>query len=204
MTRPTMDREALALLVPKFDAYGGKLCWWPPCQNRLKGRKQKWCSPECADNAWCSYNFVGARGRVFQRDHGICAICGLDMLALRDGLEWWEEFVRRHENQIRRWFGNRDLTGAWRLSEFAVRELMNALGIARNKSRWDDLWDADHIIPLAEGGKLCDLSNLRTLCWRCHRAETAALASRLAKAKRVAAKHKFGYVPLKFQGGIEV
>ena len=32
------------------------------------------------------------------------------------------------------------------------------------------LWDADHILPVIEGGGECDLANLRTLCLKCHRA----------------------------------
>ena len=37
------------------------------------------------------------------------------------------------------------------------------------------LWDADHLVPVAEGGGQCDLSNMRTLCLLCHREATAAL-----------------------------
>jgi 5-methylcytosine-specific restriction enzyme A len=40
------------------------------------------------------------------------------------------------------------------------------------------LWDADHIVPVVEGGGECDLANLRTLCLKCHRAATAALRKR--------------------------
>jgi 5-methylcytosine-specific restriction endonuclease McrA len=43
------------------------------------------------------------------------------------------------------------------------------------------LWDADHILPVAEGGGECDLSNMRTLCLRCHRAVTAELRARMAE-----------------------
>ncbi len=43
------------------------------------------------------------------------------------------------------------------------------------------LWDADHIVPVAEGGGECDLSNMRTLCLRCHREVTAELRKRLAE-----------------------
>jgi 5-methylcytosine-specific restriction endonuclease McrA len=46
------------------------------------------------------------------------------------------------------------------------------------------LWDADHILPVAEGGGECDLENLRTLCLPCHREVTAELRRRL-KAKIV-------------------
>jgi 5-methylcytosine-specific restriction endonuclease McrA len=48
------------------------------------------------------------------------------------------------------------------------------------------LWHADHILPLAEGGTNA-LANIRTLCVPCRKAETAALARRLAEARRLAA-----------------
>ncbi len=47
------------------------------------------------------------------------------------------------------------------------------------------LWDADHIVPVVEGGGECDLSNMRTLCLKCHRAVTAALRKRLTRSGRV-------------------
>lgn len=40
------------------------------------------------------------------------------------------------------------------------------------------LWDADHVVPVIEGGGECDLSNMRTLCLKCHREATAALRRR--------------------------
>ena len=46
------------------------------------------------------------------------------------------------------------------------------------------LWDADHIVPVVEGGGECDLSNMRTLCLKCHRAATAALRGRLGGQNR--------------------
>lgn len=39
-------------------------------------------------------------------------------------------------------------------------------------------WEADHIIPVVEGGGECDLSNMRTLCLKCHRLATAELRRR--------------------------
>jgi hypothetical protein len=41
------------------------------------------------------------------------------------------------------------------------------------------LWDADHIVPVVEGGGECDLSNIRTLCLRCHQQVTLELRRRL-------------------------
>ena len=43
-----------------------------------------------------------------------------------------------------------------------------------------DLWQADHIVPVIEGGGECGLDNYRTLCTACHKAETAKLAKRRA------------------------
>jgi 5-methylcytosine-specific restriction protein A len=45
------------------------------------------------------------------------------------------------------------------------------------------LWDADHILPVTEGGGECDLDNIRTLCLRCHRSVTAQLRERIRRAK---------------------
>lgn len=41
-------------------------------------------------------------------------------------------------------------------------------------------WDADHIVPLAEGG-VHEMSNLRTLCVPCHKARTRAQVARRRK-----------------------
>lgn len=50
------------------------------------------------------------------------------------------------------------------------------------------LWDADHIVPVAEGGGECDLANLRTLCLKCHQEMTTALRHRLHKIKGIVPK----------------
>jgi 5-methylcytosine-specific restriction protein A len=42
-----------------------------------------------------------------------------------------------------------------------------------------NLWDADHTVPVAEGGGECDLNNMRTLCLKCHTRNTRALLQRL-------------------------
>jgi 5-methylcytosine-specific restriction enzyme A len=48
--------------------------------------------------------------------------------------------------------------------------------------RRKSLWDADHIVPVVEGGGECSLDNLRTLCLKCHRRETALLRARRSKS----------------------
>lgn len=46
------------------------------------------------------------------------------------------------------------------------------------------LWQADHVVPVSEGGGASGLDNYRTLCLPCHKAVTKELASRLAAARR--------------------
>src|SRR5262249_39073517 len=50
-----------------------------------------------------------------------------------------------------------------KLDYAARRQFEKEWGARRN------LWDADHIVPVVEGGGECDLSNMRTLCLECHR-----------------------------------
>jgi 5-methylcytosine-specific restriction endonuclease McrA len=57
------------------------------------------------------------------------------------------------------------------------------------------LWQADHIVPVIEGGGECGLENYRTLCTACHKAETAALARRRAEARKPRARQVFDFEP---------
>jgi 5-methylcytosine-specific restriction endonuclease McrA len=45
-------------------------------------------------------------------------------------------------------------------------------------------WDADHTLPVVEGGGECGLDGYRTLCRPCHKSETAKLAARRAEKRR--------------------
>jgi 5-methylcytosine-specific restriction endonuclease McrA len=70
----------------------------------------------------------------------------------------------------------------------ALQHVKKLRGAARRRAiaEWGlrgrkTLWDADHIVAVAEGGGECDLANMRTLCLKCHRARTAELRERLRK-----------------------
>lgn len=64
-----------------------------------------------------------------------------------------------------------------------------------------DLWQADHVIPVIEGGGECGLENLRTLCTACHKKETAALAARRKEARREAARDSDSFYQCLFAEG---
>ena len=133
---------------------GRCLCRW--CNLEVPPGRLTFCSDFCVEEWKLRSNPGHLRERVFERDRGICAVCGLDCIA-----EW------RHIKRLR---------GGARAKAIA------SWGLRGRKS----LWDADHIIPVAEGGGECDLANMRTLCLKCHRAHTARLRARLRAVKLAA------------------
>lgn len=45
-------------------------------------------------------------------------------------------------------------------------------GFCRICGQYDVNWQADHIIPVSEGGGACDISNFQTICTECHLEKT--------------------------------
>jgi 5-methylcytosine-specific restriction endonuclease McrA len=113
------------------------------------------------------------RAAVFERDHGVCALCQADTEAL----------YAEYRKLIPR--GTHSLTDGKSPAERF--RLQHGVPIGRAIGDW---WDADHIVPVIEGGGECKLSNLRTLCIPCHRIETAKLRQRMASANEEARQTK--------------
>ena len=123
-----------------------RVCRW--CGSPVPRGRFTFCGAPCVHEWRLRTDPTYLRERVFERDRGVCADCGLDTEALR-----------------------RDKR---KLDYNSRRQFETVWGKARRS-----LWDADHVLPVAEGGGECDLANLRTLCLVCHRHATAALLARL-------------------------
>lgn len=56
----------------------------------------------------------------------------------------------------------------------AIRKALFAIdcGYCRSCGAYDANWQADHILPVWQGGGGCDLSNFQTLCCDCHQQKT--------------------------------
>ncbi len=127
---------------------GRNLCRW--CNLEVPKGRHTFCSDWCVEE-WRLRTDPGfLREKVLQRDQGICAACGTDCLAA--------------------WLHLKRLRGMARLKAFFRLGLVCAIP--------KKLVDADHIVPVIEGGGECDLTNLRTLCLKCHRASTMDLRKR--------------------------
>jgi len=134
---------------------GRPLCRWCELEIMAK-RRRTFCSEYCV-HQWRLRTDPGyLRDQVFARDRGRCAACQIDSVAAYAAL-------KRARGPVRS----------------AGLRLYGMKSIASRRS----LWDADHILPVAEGGGQCDLDNIRTLCLLCHREATARLRSRLRSSK---------------------
>lgn len=128
---------------------GRGICRW--CSLEVPQGRFTFCSEFCVHQWKLRTQPAYLREQVFKRDRGICAFCKADTISAARALRYAR--------------GGRRAQLLWHW------------GLARWSRR--SLWDADHIVPVAEGGGQCDLGNIRTLCLRCHRQVTADLRSRL-------------------------
>lgn len=110
------------------------------------------------------------RQKVFARDHGVCAACGVDTERLKEAL------LRLYDEDSKQAEDNATLLG---------------FNLWVRTTRWGgldcrSLWQADHILSVVEDGGLCGLPGYQTLCEPCHARKTAALAGKRAKERRAA------------------
>lgn len=190
----------------KNDA-GEWLCRW--CGSICPGRRTAWCSEECLHEASLRMNPSYMRSCVAERDKGLCKACGLDTkiidrlihilnggairknpefrhgrgenysLYLLKGEEIWG-YRRAWYKRLRDYY-NEENPMPNKHQFYIVDDLLEPLGIQIGST--GHLWEADHIIPVSEGGSCCGLENMQTLCISCHKLDTKELAKRTAEAR---------------------
>ncbi len=119
------------------------------CYKSVKPPKRTFCSSECVHEYRLRSDGSYMRSCVFERDHGICAICNIDTkviagLLLASSLEGSTDQILKKYN------------------------IHKTRKITPNKNG-GGLWDADHILPVKDGGGECGMDNIRTLCISCHK-----------------------------------
>jgi 5-methylcytosine-specific restriction enzyme A len=124
------------------------LCRW--CSLEVPRGRYTFCSGFCVHEWKLRTQPAYLREQVLKRDRGICSCCGVDTISAARKLRY--------------------ARGANRIS------LLDHWGLRRRSRK--SLWDADHIVPVVEGGGECDLEKIRTLCLRCHREATMQLRQR--------------------------
>ncbi len=167
--RLSRQRSARAeSLYPKQkDGHGHPIC--SCCQSPLvkadgspRNGNAKYCSEPCREEVYIRTNPSYARWKVQQRDQGVCSECGVDTKKVEKA---WHRYRFALTNMLPRF-------SSWIVPlEDACRYV---------KGRQEHFWEMDHIVPVSEGGGVCGLDNLRTLCHWCHGEATTNLRRRLS------------------------
>ena len=131
---------------------GRALCRW--CSLEVPPGRFTFCSEFCVHEWKLRTQPAYLREKVFERDSGICAVCRTDTIAIARKLRY-----------------SRGQARASLLAHWGLRTRFRR-----------SLWDADHIVPVVQGGGECDLSNIRTLCLRCHKEVTTLLRQSIRRA----------------------
>lgn len=155
----------------KYDLEGRRLCRF--CPNPVPKGRRTWCSLRCVENYFIASDASFARRKVWMRDKGVCALCGVNTDAIRAHMRWLVKQAKDDSNPYQQMF--------WDALTNLKAHLKTKYNAARSAGHF---WQADHIVPVCEGGGEARLDNLRTLCTPCHKAETAKLATRRAELRR--------------------
>jgi 5-methylcytosine-specific restriction enzyme A len=174
----------------------GKCNW---CNKTLAGKQIRWCSNKCQKEYLIRVSPSFVRGKVYQRDKGICSLCGVDtcyvtrigsILKSVIGLEFLRA-EREILNYVSKYPHGAHRANIYEQLHKELHEIKKHLlyffydGYKFSQKYLEDYgkWEADHIIPVVEGGGGCDLDNYRTLCRSCHKGETKKLRARLKENK---------------------
>ncbi len=156
---------------------GRRLCTY--CRVEVKPPRRTFCSAECVHQHRIRSDSGYASDLVFERDLGICSLCGIDTvkrqqdarIELRDTPSK-ARTTESAEEWMHHWDDNRRaVIAAWKATGWPTDTIR----------RW---WEMDHVVPVVEGGGECGLDNLRTVCCPCHKGLTKALAQKRAQERK--------------------
>lgn len=164
-------KESNKELRGKLGPNGFRLCRW--CKKEVQPPRRTFCSDECIHEWRIRSNTNYLREHVYKRDLGVCALCNSDTRFQKIQLE----------NTLRE--NNYDE----KASSYSV--LLVVLKVTVSEAR-KSLWQADHILPVIDGGGSCGLSNIQTLCIKCHKLKSGKHAGIDAKPRKIK--------PMKMQG----
>eukprot|EP01083_Nonionella_stella_P193309 714098_1 len=129
------------------------------------------CSEECHRRHGINTNSTAIRRELFQIERGVCQKCGVDCRKIYLHICHLVPSSRFVHLRSEKSFKDLERDRLWALCT------KSPLGEGH-------FWEADHIIPVEQGGGQCDIENLQTLCVPCHRVKTRAQTKERAERKR--------------------
>jgi len=152
---------------------GRNLCRW--CNQEVGKGRRTFCSDACVTEHKIRTQPEFLRECVLTRDKGICAICGFDTEKIKRILFHAVQSYCRGSGLGESYGRFYRKVPSWRIRQL-FGKVLETLCLPANRSSY---WDADHIVPVVEGGGQCGLDNIRTLCIDCHKQVTRELRGRM-------------------------
>jgi 5-methylcytosine-specific restriction protein A len=172
------------------------------CGQIPKPPRQTWFSQACVDG-WREKNDPGyIRQQMLKRDKGICALCGVDCVKIQKTVQRLQHLLRCSppDHGQRKFREGHSYNGQFLRSKYdrclAIWQRWRHKRITAARNRLERIraqgwnldrktqWDADHILPVIEGGGLCGLVSMQTLCVPCHKEKTKQHAKDRAQRRR--------------------
>ncbi|KAK6183076.1 hypothetical protein SNE40_010622 [Patella caerulea] len=146
--------------------------------------QNRFCSLPCADSHWTKTDSGYCRDKIYQIEHGICQVCQFDAhsfyIQIRETTDVKQRIKLISESKFCK-------------LKSKIKEQMT------RKPVEGQFWHLDHIKPVWEGGGMCDIDNMRTLCVICHHTVTAKQATKRAQVRRLAGAASSGDISAFFQ-----
>lgn len=167
---------------------GRRLCRW--CGREVPPGRRTFCSALCT-HEWRVRSSSGyLREKVYERDRGVCAKCGRDARKLKAKLEDEQTAAMRRCGV----FDGKPMAD-WRKDPQYLAFLKKPPCPLTVKEAEKSLWQADHVLEVAEGGGLCGLEGIRTLCLWCHKDATRVFMQMRKKTMKTGIELKPPRVP---------
>ncbi|XP_072020208.1 DNA annealing helicase and endonuclease ZRANB3-like [Amphiura filiformis] len=149
-------------------------------ESRHKGAAwdRRFCSEQCKEeHGLRNKSSKFAREKLLEAEHGICQQCGLHAHDLFTQVRDMAKSQRK------------DFLKSTPYASLSAQKLNEMI-----KTPYaGQYWHADHIVAVYEGGGLCSLDNLRTLCVMCHEKVTNEQNRQRRKQKRVQQQREAGF-----------
>ncbi len=149
------------------------------CQNACPEHQKYWCSEDCLRRFLTISNGTYVRAVLFERDHGICAECGVNAAQMDAALAHLKsDLLHPLLMSIHPMIAATFRAEGW--SNIKLR----GKGSYPDAIAFTSCWEAHHVKSVIEGGGECSLLNYKTLCFVCHKKISAAQAHYRAQQRQ--------------------
>jgi len=159
------------------DRFGYYLCRL--CESPCPENERQWCSEACLKRYLTLSHGTFVRAQLAERDHGVCAECGVDAAQMDAALaDLKADLLHPLLMTIHPMIVTTLKAEGWTSVKCRGR------GSYPDAIEFSSCWEAHHVQSVVDGGGECGLENYRTLCFVCHKKISAEQASRRAQLRR--------------------